>query len=168
MTTRFDILTFGETMLRLSPPGHGRLEEAVSLDVRVGGSESNVAVAAARLWLKSAWWSKLPDSPLGRRVENVIRRWGVDTTGVIWDRDVAARLGTYFLDFGGPPRGIDVYYDRAHSSASRLSPEEIDYERAGSARLLHVTGITPALSRSCADSLDRAIGVAREAGRLVS
>src|ERR1041385_4174525 len=71
---QFDVVTFGETMLRLSAPGFSRLEEAVSLDVRIGGSESNTAVALARLGLRAAWWSKLPANPLGRRIENEIDR----------------------------------------------------------------------------------------------
>src|SRR5579862_6975429 len=146
----WDVVTFGETMLRLSPPGFGRLEEAVTLDVRIGGSESNTAVALARLGLRSAWWSKLPANPLGRRIENEIRRWGVDTSGVIWDEDAGARAGVYFLDFGVAPRGIDVFYDRAASSASRLTAEEVTEARIAGARLLHLTGITPALSPSCA------------------
>jgi 2-dehydro-3-deoxygluconokinase len=71
---KFDVVTFGETMLRLSAPGFGRLEEATSLDVRIGGSESNTAVALARLGLRAAWWSKLPANPMGRRIESEIRR----------------------------------------------------------------------------------------------
>src|SRR5579862_7421140 len=122
----WDVVTFGETMLRLSPPGFGRLEEAVTLDVRIGGSESNTAVALARLGLRSAWFSKLPANPLGRRVENEIRRWGVDTSGVIWDESPEARAGLYFLDFGAAPRSTDVHYDRASSSASRITALEIE------------------------------------------
>ena len=97
-----DVLTFGETMLRLSAPHFGRLEEAVSLDVRVGGSESNTAVALARLGLKVSWFSRLPDNPMGRRVENEIRRWGVDTSRMIWDDTPDSRVGLYFLDFRNP------------------------------------------------------------------
>lgn len=163
-----DVITFGETMLRLSPPGFGRLEEAVSLEVRIGGSESNTAVALARLGLRVAWWSKLPATPLGRRIENEIRRWGVDTASVLWDHSPAQRTGLYFLDFGLPPRGIDVYYDRAASSASRITAIEVDAERIASSRLLHVTGITPALSPYAAKAVTRAVAVAKERGALVS
>src|ERR1051326_1244397 len=131
-----DVVTFGETMLRLSAPGFSRLEEADSLDVRIGGSESNTAVALARLGLRAAWWSKLPDNPLGRRIENEIRRWGVDTAQVVWDGSPDARAGVYFLDFGLPPRGIDVYYDRANASASRITAAEVDPALIARARLL--------------------------------
>jgi 2-dehydro-3-deoxygluconokinase len=163
-----DVVTFGETMLRLSAPGFSRLEEADTLDVRIGGSESNTAVALARLGLRVAWWSKLPANPLGRRIENEIRRWGVTTSDVIWDDSPAARAGLYFLDFGLPPRGIDVFYDRAASSASKITAAEIDAERIASARLLHLTGITPALSPYCVKAVARAMAIAKESGTRVS
>ena len=167
-TREFDVVTFGETMLRLSAPGYSRLEETDSLDLRIGGSESNTAVALKRLGLKVNWWSKLPDHPLGRRIENEIRRWGVDTSGTIWDDSPEARAGLYFLDFGVPPRGIDVYYDRAHSSASKITAQEIDESRIGSSRLLHVTGITPALSPYAAKATVRAIEIAKSNDSLVT
>ncbi|HLK57023.1 MAG TPA: sugar kinase, partial [Chthonomonadaceae bacterium] len=163
-----DVVTFGETMWRLSPPGHTRLEEAVSLDVRIGGAESNTAVALARLGLRIAWWSKLPANPLGRRIENEIRRWGVDTSGVLWEESPPARAGVYFLDFGAAPRGIDVYYDRAGSAASAIAPEEVDAQTIARARLLHLTGITPALSPACARATAQAISLARLGGTAVS
>ena len=163
-----DVTTFGETMLRLSAPGFGRLEEAVTLEVRIGGSESNTAVALSRLGLRADWWSKLPANPLGRRIENEIRRWGVDTSGVIWDNDAKSRAGAYFLDFGLPPRGIDVYYDRAHSSASRLLREEVDAARIVRARLLHLSGITPALGTGCAQAVHHALTLAKQAQTRVS
>lgn len=163
-----DMVTFGETMWRLSPPGHARLEEAVSLDVRIGGAESNTAVALTRLGLRAAWWSRLPANPLGRRIENEIRRWGVDTSGVLWDESPTARAGVYFLDFGAAPRGIDVLYDRAGSAASRIAPEDVRAETISRARLLHLTGITPALSSSCAQATARAISLARQAGTAIS
>jgi 2-dehydro-3-deoxygluconokinase len=164
----WDVITFGETMLRLSPPGFGRLEEAVALDVRIGGSESNTAVALSRLGLRAAWWSKLPANSLGRRIENEIRRWGVDTSGVLWEDAPGARAGLYFLDFGVAPRGTEVTYDRALSSASRIAPEEILPGRIAGARLLHLTGITPALSSGCAAAVETALLMAKEAGTAVS
>jgi 2-dehydro-3-deoxygluconokinase len=163
-----DVITFGETMLRLSAPGFSRLEEAISLDVRIGGSESNTAVALARLGLRAAWWSKLPANPLGRRIENEIRRWGVDTSEVLWDEAPDARAGVYFLDFGLAPRGIDVYYDRAASAASKITALEVEETLISRARLLHLTGITPALSPYCAKAVARALTIAREAGTKVS
>lgn len=163
-----DVITFGETMLRLSAPGFSRLEEADTLDVRIGGSESNTAVALARLGMRVAWWSKLPENPLGRRIENEIRRWGVDTSHMRWDDSPDARAGVYYLDFGLPPRGIDVYYDRANSSASRITALEVTPSQIAGARLLHLTGITPALSPYCAKAVARALQLAKEHRVLVS
>lgn len=164
----WDVFTFGETMLRLSPPGHGRLEEAVALDVRVGGSESNTAVALARLGMRVSWWSKLPANALGRRIAFEIQRWGVDTSDVLWDQDEEARAGLYFLDIGVAPRGIDVTYDRRSSSASRIAPEELPVGHIHAARLLHMTGITPALSPGCSAAVERALQAAQLCGTPVS
>lgn len=155
-------------MWRLSPPGYGRIEEAVSLDVRIGGSESNTAVALARLGLRVAWWSKLPANALGWRIENEIRRWGIETSSVLWHRGAEARAGLYFVDFGVPPRATDVLYDRARSSACTLTPDEIDPMPIQEAKLLHVTGITCALSDSCASAVAHAIHIAKVAGTRVS
>jgi 2-dehydro-3-deoxygluconokinase len=165
---KYDVVTFGETMLRLSAPGFSRLEEAASLDVRIGGSESNTAVALARLGMHAAWWSKLPANPMGRRIENEIRRWGVDTESVIWDDSPDSRAGLYFLDFGVPPRGTDVYYDRASSSASRLTATEMNASPIPEARLLHLTGITPALSPYTLKAVSKALEVAKGSGTAVS
>jgi 2-dehydro-3-deoxygluconokinase len=162
----FDVITFGETMLRLSPPGHSRLETAETLDCRVGGSESNTAVGLARLGRQAAWWSKLPKSPLGRKVEASIRRWGVDTSLILWTE--GGRVGVYYIEFGALPRPHQVYYDRAHSAVSTLSPDEVDWSMLDSARHLHLTGITPALSESCAATTARAAQEARGRGLTVS
>jgi 2-dehydro-3-deoxygluconokinase len=164
----WDVLTFGETMVRLNAPGFGRLEEAVTLDVRIGGSESNTAVALARLGCRVRWWSRLPANPLGRRVENEIRRWGVDTSGMLWDSAPDARVGLYFLDFGVSPRGIDVYYDRRDSAVSRLNVAEVDFEAVTRAHLLHLSGITPALSASCAEVVTALVHKAKESETRVS
>lgn len=163
-----DVLTFGETMIRLNAPQFGRLEEAVSLDVRIGGSESNTAVALARLGLRASWFSRLPDNPLGRRIENEIRRWGVDTSRTIWDTSPDSRAGLYFLDFGVPPRGIDVWYDRQNAAITRISPDEIDFDAVKQARLLHLSGITPALSLACAEAVFALFAAAASAQTPVS
>src|SRR6056297_405905 len=104
-----DLVTFGETMLRLSPPDGERLEVSDRLELRAAGAESNVAVAAQRLGADAAWTSKLPDSPPGRRVVSGLRRHGVETD-VVWSDE--GRQGTYYLESGGEPRGSNVIYDR--------------------------------------------------------
>ena len=155
-----DLVTFGETMLRLSPPRGDRLETARELDVQAGGAESNVAVGAARLGADVAWVSKLPDSPLGRRVVSELRSHGV-RTGVAWTDPAESRVGTYYLEHGGDPRGTDVIYDRADSAITTVEPTELPTEVFASAAYFHTTGITPALApatREATITLLRAAG----------
>ncbi|WP_436929004.1 bifunctional 2-dehydro-3-deoxygluconokinase/2-dehydro-3-deoxygalactonokinase [Halosimplex halobium] len=140
-----DLVTVGESMLRLSPPDHQRLEAMDELDVHVAGAESNVAVAAGRLGLDAAWVSKLPDSPLGRRVTSALGTHGVDTD-VVWDDD--ARMGTYYVEMAGKPRGTNVIYDRADSAVTTATADELATDRIAEADAFHTTGITPALSET--------------------
>lgn len=157
---RVDLITLGESMWRLSPSViYQRLEAASGLDIHVGGAESNTAIALARLGKRAAWWSRLPDTPLGRHVAAFLRAQGVDVSGVRWSE---GRLGTYYVEFGGAPRPTQVIYDRAHSAASQMQPDDFDWERLAGARWLHLTGITPALSTSCLETVRRAIAEARQ------
>src|SRR6266851_2290506 len=119
----YDVVTLGETMIRLSPKGHTRLEEAAELECRIGGSESNVAVALARLGLKSAWISKLPLNPLGKLIARRLQSLGVDVASVLWTEE--GRAGLYFIEPGAAPRPSRVLYDRANSAASTMEPDEI-------------------------------------------
>ena len=147
MTARVRVVTLGEAMVRLTPPAHQRLATTDLLEVHVGGAELNVAVALAQLGVPSAWVSKLPDTPLGQRVAAEARRFGVDTSRIIWTPE--GRVGLYFYERGSPPRPSTVLYDRGHSAINTLRPQEVDWEFIGQARLLHLTGITPALSEAC-------------------
>ena len=113
-----EIITFGEAMIRLSPPSFLRLEQARSLDLRVGGAELNTAVGLARLGHKTAWVSRLPDNPLGRLVANHAREAGVNDSHVIYSKD--DRLGLYFLEFGAAPRASSVMYDRKGSAIAAI------------------------------------------------
>ncbi|MBE9565715.1 MAG: sugar kinase [Proteobacteria bacterium] len=167
MARPYDVVTLGETMIRLSPPSFQRLEQATTLEVRVGGAELSVAVGVARLGLRSAWLSKLPDNPLGRMVANKAREHGVDVSHVIWTKE--GRMGLYFVEFGAQPRASSVLYDRADSALSQMRPADFDWAAIFSqARLFHVSGITPALSPSCAEATLAAARAAREAGCTVS
>jgi 2-dehydro-3-deoxygluconokinase len=138
----FEVVTMGETMLRLSPPAHGRLEHADAIDLHVGGAESNVAVALARLGRRAAWVSALPDTPLGRRVSGAVAAAGVDVSGVRFTPD--GRVGLYFVEFGSPPRATEVYYDRAGSSCARSLG--FDAALLTGARFAVLSGITLGLS----------------------
>jgi len=142
-----DLVTFGETMLRLSPPEGERIETARELEFRTAGAESNVAVAVARLGADAAWLSKLPDSPLGRRVLTDLRAHGV-RPAVAWTDPGESRQGTYYLEFGGDPRGTDVVYDRAGAAVRTATPGDLDADLVRKARTVFTSGITPALSET--------------------
>jgi 2-dehydro-3-deoxygluconokinase len=162
----YDVVTIGETMIRLSPSGYRRLEEAETLECRIGGSESNVAVALARLGLRTAWLSKLPENPMGQFISRRLSSLGVDVSHVVWSPE--GRAGVYFIEPGSPPRPTRVLYDRAGSAASTMSPAEMPWDVVRAARHLHLSGITPALSASCRAVAARAVAEARAAGASVS
>ena len=162
-----DVVTFGEAMIRLSPPGFQRIEQAGSFDARIGGAELNVAVAVSRLGLKSRWISRLTQNPLGRMVCNEARKHGVDTDYVVWTPD--DRVGVYFVEFGASPRPSSVLYDRAGSAISKIAPGMLDWDAAlVGARVFHCSGITPALSDSAAAVTLDALRAAKKAGCTVS
>jgi 2-dehydro-3-deoxygluconokinase len=163
---KFDVTAIGEVMLRYSVPVGERLERAPSLAVHPGGAEANLLGALAALGRQCAWVSALPRNPLGRLIENHLRLSRVDTAGIVWAEE--GRVGTYYLEFATPPRATQVYYDRADSCAARLRPEQIDWDYTLDTRLIHLTGITPALSPSCLAVTQEAIRRARQAGVAVS
>ena len=158
-----ELVTFGETMLRLSPPRGERLETAHEFGVQAGGAESNVAVGAARLGVDAAWLSKLPDSPLGRRVTGELRSHDV-APQVAWADPEASRLGTYYLEHGGEPRGTSVVYDRADAAITTVTPEELPTGVLADADRFHTTGITPALSERTAETTATLLRAAGDAG----
>ena len=164
---RVDVVTLGETMIRLSPPAFHRLEQTTGLDVKIGGAELNVAVAVSRLGLKSRWVSRLTDNPLGRMIRNEARKHGVDTDFIVWTPE--DRVGLYFLEFGASPRASSVMYDRAHSAVSKIGPGMVDWDAVfDGAKLFHCSGITPALSDSAAAVTLNAVQAAKKAGCKVS
>ena len=159
----FEVITFGEAMIRLSPPGFRRIEQAKSLDLQVGGAELNTAVAVSRLGHSASWISRLPDNPLGRLVANHAREAGVDTSHVMYSKD--ERLGLYFLEFGAAPRASSVIYDRKGSAIAAVQPGMVPWAKVfESSKWFHVTGITPALSVSSAAATREAMMAAKAAG----
>lgn len=163
----FDVVTFGETMVRFAAPNFRRLEQCTNLEVTVGGAEQNVATGVARLGLKSAWASRLPDNPLGRMARNKANEFGVDTSYVVWTPQ--DRMGLYFVEYGAAPRASSVLYDRDASAISHIQPGEVNWDGAlEGARLFHTTGITPALSDSAADAVTEAMEKAKSHGCMVS
>ncbi len=161
-----DVVTFGEVMIRLGAPAGESLESSAYFVVHAAGAEANVAVTLARMGFHTGWISKLADNPLGRRMAGEMRRHGVDVSAIIWTGE--ARAGLYFVEHAPPPRGVTVYYDRAGSAFSTITPEEIDWTYVQGAQWVHITGITPALSDSCARAAARMITEARAAGRRIS
>lgn len=156
----YDLVTLGEVLLRLSVPSPGRFETTYQLDVQFGGAEANVAAACARLGLRTAWISALPDNIWGERVVRELRGHGVDCAFVTSLPDT--RLGLYFLEYGVPPRPIHVLYDRRDSAFARLTPDVVDWSAVRHATLVHVSGVTPALGEHSRALVRRALDEAAE------
>lgn len=127
-----DLISLGECMVRLSPPGHGRIEFADTLEVHVGGGEYNVAYALSRLGLRTGWIGALVDNPVGQIVLNHARAGGVDTQhAVVLPYDGVgreARVGLNFTEVGTGVRASVTMYDRGHSATSKLKPGDIDFD----------------------------------------
>jgi 2-dehydro-3-deoxygluconokinase len=164
----FDVVTLGETMIRLTPPNMLRWEQTKSLDIDVGGSESNTAVGLARLGLRTAWISRLPNHDFGRMVAREIGGHGVDVGYVTWCE--TDRLGVYFYEEASPPRNARVIYDRRDSAFARMKPSDLSQAlfQPGRARCLHVTGISMAVSADAARTTAHAVELARDCKWLVS
>lgn len=163
------VVTFGEVMARLAPPGLLRLQQALpgALDVTFAGAEANVAASLALLGAEARFVSALPQNPLGDACLAALRAVGIDTRHVL--RSSRGRLGLYFLETGANQRPSRVIYDRDYSSLSLTPPEAYDWPGAlAGAAWLHVTGITPALSQAAMDATMRAVQSARGAGVTVS
>ncbi|WP_341281701.1 sugar kinase [Paenibacillus sp. FSL H8-0537] len=159
-----DIITFGESMALFMPQEHKAIERATTLEQGFGGAESNVAIGLSRLGSSVGWFGALGNDPFGRIILKTLRGEGVDVTrvrlsdeaptGMMFRETVAGRMA--------------VHYYRKHSAASRMEPEHLDEAYIQGAKLLHVTGITAALSDSCRRTVRRAIDIAKDAGVKVS
>src|SRR5688500_7123426 len=173
--SRFDVVALGECMVRLSPPGHGRIEFSKLLEVDVGGGEFNVAYACARLGVRAGFISKLPDNPVAKIILNHARSVGVDVSEVVLEKydgvGRKSRVGLNFTEVGTGVRPSVTLYDRGHSSASQMSSSDFNwvniFEKAG-ARWLHTGGILASLSDGCARAVKAALKAARKAGTVTS
>ena len=155
-----DLLTVGESMLRFSVPAGRLLVDAPVFDVHVAGTESNVAVAVARMGFTSRWLSRLPDNVLGHRLADTISGQGVDCSYVDWSD--TERVGLYFLEFGASPRPTKVLYDRAPSAARNMDEKTFDLSLIGKAKIIHLTGITVALSEGCSRLIETIVARAND------
>ena len=160
------VVTFGEIMLRLAPPGFLRFSQTTSFDVVYGGGESNVAVSLANYGVPVDFVTRLPKNDIGECALMEMRKRGVNTENIIFGGD---RLGIYFLETGAVSRGSKVVYDRDHSAICEIKPGMIDWEKVfKGAGWFHWTGITPAISQGAADACLEAVKVARKMGVTIS
>ncbi len=160
------VVTFGEIMLRLAPPGFLRFSQANSFDVIYGGGESNVAVSLANYGVPVDFVTRLPNNDIGQCALMEMRKRGVNTQNIIFGGE---RLGIYFLETGAVSRGSKVVYDRAHSAICDIKPGMIDWHKVfDGAEWFHWTGITPAISQGAADVCLEAVKVASELNITIS
>ncbi|TDQ42183.1 sugar kinase [Aureibacillus halotolerans] len=160
-----DIVTIGETMVLMSPQKSGPLRYVPGFHKQMGGAESNVAIGATRLGCSVGWISQVGDDEFGRYITQNIRSEGVDVSQVV--STGKAPTGVFFKEKKNAKQ-TRVYYYRANSAASQMSTEQLPYEYLKNARLLHLTGITPALSESCKQMMFDLITWAKAEGILVS
>jgi 2-dehydro-3-deoxygluconokinase len=161
-----NVVTFGEIMLRLSPPGFQRFIQARSFDAVYGGGEANVAAALASFGVPVEYITRLPDNDIGDACLSYLRQNGIGTRHVVRGSE---RLGIYFLETGAAQRGSKVIYDRAGSALATIEPGMIDWQAVfGDADWFHWTGITPAVSKGAARVCLEAAQTAREMGLTVS
>jgi len=160
------VVTFGEIMLRLSPPGFLRFSQTNSFDVVYGGGESNVAVSLANYGVPVEFVTRLPKNDIGECALMEMRKRNVGTNHIIYGGD---RLGIYFLETGAVSRGSKVVYDRAHSAIAEIEAGMIDWKSVfEGVEWFHWTGITPAISQGAADACLEAVKVASEMGVTIS
>ncbi len=160
------VVTFGEIMMRLTPPENKRFIQTDSFNIIYGGGEANVAVSAANYGLDSYFVTKLPQNPLGQAALNEVRRFGVRTDFIVRG---GKRLGKYFCENGASQRSSNVIYDRAHSAIAEATSKDFDWDKIfAGADWYHVTGITPALSKNMSAVTLESVKKAREHGVKVS
>lgn len=161
-----DVVTLGEIMLRLTPPGRLRFSQAPHFEITFGGAEANVAVMLAQLGASVGFVTKLPENELAQRAINELRGLGVDTTSIVRGGD---RMGVYFLEQGASQRGGKVIYDRADSAIAEAKPADFDWARIlDGVQWLHWSGITPALSPSASAIVAEACTAAKWRGLTIS
>jgi len=171
----FDLLALGECMIRLSPPGHQRIELTTVFEAYAGGGEYNVAYALARYGLRTAWVSRLVANPLGAFIRNHAQASGMNLSEVIWvpydGSGRTDRIGLNFTEVGMGVRPSVTLYDRGHTAVSHMKPGEVDWNRIFNQRKVrwfHTGGIFAALSDTCADVALEAMKAAHDAGTIVS
>ena len=165
-------MTIGEVMLRLTPPNYEKIRMATSFEASYGGSEANIALALANLGIDSTFFTVVPDNSLGKSAVRMLRSSDVHCTPVILstpEQTPTHRLGTYYLETGFGIRASKVTYDRKHSAMSEFDFDTVDLEeRLEGITWLHLSGITPALSKGCGELIMNSLKTAKEKGITVS
>ncbi|MHA1671690.1 MAG: PfkB family carbohydrate kinase [Promethearchaeota archaeon] len=160
------VLTFGEIMLRLSPPYFKRFSQANSFDVIYGGGEANVAVSLSNFGIPVDYITRLPDNDVGDACIRYLKQFGINTNKILRGGE---RIGIYFLEIGASTRPSKVIYDRAHSAISNATRKMFNWDKLlEDVNWLHWTGITPAISQNLADICLDAIKVAKTKGISIS
>lgn len=163
------VVTFGEAMIRLTPPRNERLERTISLDVTVGGAELNTAVALQCLGIRSSWVSCLPENGPGRMIARAAQANGVDVSGIQWMHEDDGRAGLYFLEEGVDPRPSSVTYDRKGTAIANVRSGSFDWTKLlEGASAFHISGITLAVSAAARSESMEAVRVANALGVPVS
>ncbi len=160
------VVTFGEMMLRLSPPGFLRFEQTGSFDATFGGGEGNVAVSLAQFGIPVDYVTRLPKNEIANSCLAHLRYWGVNVDKVVRGGE---RMGLYFLENGAVQRGSKVVYDRSGSAIATIEKGMVDWKAVfADADWFHITGITPAISKGAAEVSIEAAAIAKEMGLTVS
>ena len=160
------LVTFGEIMMRLNPAGYQRFVQAESFEASYAGGEANVAVSVANYGLDAAFVTKVPAHEIGQCAVNTLRRFGVDTSGMVRGGD---RLGIYFVEKGASQRPSKVIYDRAHAAIAEAVPSDFNWKEIfKGVNWFHFTGITPALGGHLPEICLEACKTAKEMGVTIS
>ena len=165
-------ITIGEIMLRLTPPNYEKIRMTSNFEASYGGSEANIALALANLGVDSTFFSVVPNNSLGKSAVRMLRSSDVHCTPVILstpEQTPTHRLGTYYLETGFGIRASKVTYDRKHSAMSEFDFDTVDLEELlEGITWLHLSGITPALSKGCGELIMNSLKTAKEKGITVS
>ncbi|WP_299014571.1 sugar kinase [uncultured Polaribacter sp.] len=160
------LVTFGEVMMRLSPPGYEKFSQASSFELVYGGGEANAAISCAYLGMKAEHVTRFPDNALGKAATQFLRKHWLSTKNVIYGDQM---MGKYFLEKGAVHRASEVIYEREGSAFSKITPNMINWEEVlKGADWFHWTGITPAISEGAAQCCLEAIKTANKLGITVS
>lgn len=164
----FDLVSFGEIMLRLSPPRHCRIVDSDVFEKRAGGAELNVASGVALLGLRTGIISMLPQNELGTFLKNRIRYNGVSDDFLQYDASGEARLGTYYYEMGAAPRKPTIVYDRKNASINRIQLNDVPAEVYSQTRMFHMSGISLALSQGLRNTALELVKRFKEGGAQIS